>query len=473
MTSFRDLLLYMTAFFSLPVLSVSDDFSVIKQSLSEDVMMVSTKRGFSPQLVIAAEKGLTVFNTLWGEEIASQYRSIVQQTFNRKDFIYVINESGRLDMIGGNAVYPEAEVVAHEITYNELKPAVQDPKPYLQKLIDLWHGKAEQAKIRLKNELPGSEQAAADSSWQRYCDQIASGLSNHYNLRLPSIIFSDSLILDLGDKKLELYSFGEASFAGGLLAYIPEEQLIFTGALFSDPHLIPTPNSSRAHLDISRWLYVLDKLLTDDVKIKYVICGGSRIKTKQWLIERRNYIRELWQDVRILNARGQDLPSIQDFLSLEKKFAYLKNWDIWEISSPENVIKEHRRNVQLFWAQLQNFASDQIEKTIEEKGIHAAIRQYYELSRNPASKYYFDEPSFNALGYKLLSNNQYLEAITVFKLNAETYPQSANVYDSLAEAYMKSGNTDLAIVYYRKSLQFNPENVNAQEMLNILENIIR
>ena len=89
MTSFRDLLLYMTAFFSLPVLSVSDDFSVIKQSLSEDVMMVSTKRGFSPQLVIAAEKGLTVFNTLWGEEIASQYRSIVQQTFNRKDFIYV------------------------------------------------------------------------------------------------------------------------------------------------------------------------------------------------------------------------------------------------------------------------------------------------------------------------------------------------------------------------------------------------
>jgi len=470
MTLFKDYVLYLTAFFSLPALSISDDLAVTGQRLSEDVMIVNTAPGYSPQLVIASEKGLTIFNTLWSEEMASLYRSTVQNTFNRKDFIYVVNERSRLDMVGGNEVYPEAEVVAHEITYNELNTALQNPEPYLQQLIEMWRGKAEQAKNRLKKMLPGYEQAATDSSWQRYCEQIADDLSQAYHLRLPSIIFSDSLILDLGNKQLELYSFGEARYRGGLIAYIPEEQLIYTGFLFSDQHLIPTPNSSRGYLDISRWLYVLDKLSADDVQIKYVICGAARIKTKQWLKERRNYIRELRHDVRILNARGQDLPSIQDYLSIENKFAYLKNWDAWEISGPERVIKEHRRNVQLFWAQLQNFASDQIEKTIEENGIHAAIRQYYELKKDPASKYYFDEPSFNELGYKLLGNNQYLEAITVFKLNAEAHPLSANAYDSLAEAYMKSGNTDLAVQYYHKSLQFNPDNEKAREMLNILEN---
>ena len=187
------------------------------------------------------------------------------------------------------------------------------------------------------------------------------------------------------------------------------------------------------------------------------------------MIDRRKYIRELWQKVRTLNARGLDLAVIQDYLSIDKTFTYLREWDTWKISGAERVMTEHRRNVQLFWAQLQDFASDLIEVTIEQKGIHAAIRQYYELKDQLDPEYYFDELSFNALGYKLLSQNKILEATTIFKLNADAFPQSSNVYDSLAEAYMRSGNTELAILNYRKSLQYNPDNSNAKEMLETME----
>lgn len=45
------------------------------------------------------------------------------------------------------------------------------------------------------------------------------------------------------------------------------------------------------------------------------------------------------------------------------------------------------------------------------------------------------------------------------------FPASFNVYDSLAEAYMKKGNKELAIESYRKSLELNPDNVNALEKL--------
>jgi Flp pilus assembly protein TadD len=57
------------------------------------------------------------------------------------------------------------------------------------------------------------------------------------------------------------------------------------------------------------------------------------------------------------------------------------------------------------------------------------------------------------------------EAIEVFKMNIEMYPDSWNVYDSLGEAYMENGQNDLAIEYYQKSLKLNPQNTNAVNML--------
>ena len=51
----------------------------------------------------------------------------------------------------------------------------------------------------------------------------------------------------------------------------------------------------------------------------------------------------------------------------------------------------------------------------------------------------------------------------------QEYPKSANVYDSLGEAYMQAGQKDLAIQNYKMSLRLNPENRNAIEMLRKLK----
>jgi len=60
------------------------------------------------------------------------------------------------------------------------------------------------------------------------------------------------------------------------------------------------------------------------------------------------------------------------------------------------------------------------------------------------------------------------DAIEIFKLNIKAYPKYANGYDSLAEAYMISGNKTLAIKNYTKSLELDPNNTNAVEKLNEL-----
>jgi len=78
------------------------------------------------------------------------------------------------------------------------------------------------------------------------------------------------------------------------------------------------------------------------------------------------------------------------------------------------------------------------------------------------------EKTLNSMGYESLKAGEYQQAILLFKLNVEFYPSSSNVYDSLGEAYMLSGNTAGAIENYQKSLRLNPTNVNAQRMLRKL-----
>ena len=102
------------------------------------------------------------------------------------------------------------------------------------------------------------------------------------------------------------------------------------------------------------------------------------------------------------------------------------------------------------------------------KDVAAAIKQYRELKAAPGSEYDFREAELNTLGYQLLQQRKVSEAIEIFKLNVEVYPQAANTYDSLGEAYMSAGNNELAITNYKKSLELNPQNTGAKRVLALL-----
>jgi hypothetical protein len=78
------------------------------------------------------------------------------------------------------------------------------------------------------------------------------------------------------------------------------------------------------------------------------------------------------------------------------------------------------------------------------------------------------EALLNAKGYTLMREERYTEAVELFELNAQLYPQSSNVYDSLGEGLMKIGETESAILNYERSLELNPDNTNAVAMLERL-----
>jgi len=99
-------------------------------------------------------------------------------------------------------------------------------------------------------------------------------------------------------------------------------------------------------------------------------------------------------------------------------------------------------------------------------GIEGGMKAYRAFkAANPAQ---FTEIEVNILGYRQLGAEKVQEALQIFEANAEAYPKSFNAWDSLAEGYKKAGKKALAIKHYRKSLELNPANANAVEMLKEL-----
>jgi len=112
--------------------------------------------------------------------------------------------------------------------------------------------------------------------------------------------------------------------------------------------------------------------------------------------------------------------------------------------------------------------ADTLSAAIASSGIDQAANQYHDLKAVGPAIYNFDESELNTLGYKLIRADKFKEAVRILQLNVEAYPQSSNVYDSLAEAYMDDGNKPQAIANYQKSLQLNPKNGGAVLMLQKL-----
>jgi tetratricopeptide (TPR) repeat protein len=85
-------------------------------------------------------------------------------------------------------------------------------------------------------------------------------------------------------------------------------------------------------------------------------------------------------------------------------------------------------------------------------------------------KLQLEEGMLNTLGLRLSFNPQKIEqGVNVFLLALHLYPKSANLYDSLAEAYLYNKDFENAAIYYKKSLELNPENQNAIHRLQQLE----
>jgi tetratricopeptide (TPR) repeat protein len=108
-------------------------------------------------------------------------------------------------------------------------------------------------------------------------------------------------------------------------------------------------------------------------------------------------------------------------------------------------------------------------EVLERGDTTAACQAYREIRRRRPQSPAVQEERLNGLGYRYLALRKLDEAIAVFRLNVAFYPDSWNVYDSLGEGYLNRGDRELAIRYYRKSLELNPRNEGGKAALRLME----
>ena len=194
----------------------------------------------------------------------------------------------------------------------------------------------------------------------------------------------------------------------------------------------------------------------------------------------------LWWDNELMKTKAQQYTkSIQD----EPRYLYITMGNegptmlppllsltaVLEKSDPQNIIwkfdhfekVDHQTMpIKAFIYGLEYIFNDwQMPHEYFENGLNRILEYYGSLTKKYKNKIAVPESILNRLGYKELAKGEIETAIRIFELNVSKYPRSANVYDSLGEAFLAAGDSTNAKLNYEKSLELNPENTNARKIL--------
>lgn len=447
----------------------TQDFQTMK--IFDNIFAIENTEDGTEQVIIVSEKGLVVLNSFWSEITAQRFRDGIVEALARDDFIYLIDMVDRLDLFGGNAAYKDIPIIGHRAFLDRYEGKEEEVKAEIDELVEMWKWKEDVARERLPEHEPGSEQAINEQKWINTCKNRAEELESSFSLMLPTEAYDDRKTLDLGDLTLNLIWFGRAGNDGMTLITIPELKLaMIPGFIMHPHHLAPYPQHDFREMDIPRWIRVLEEILEGKNAVDHVLCGTNY--TDLWPRERAQthlrYIRELWNSVTKAEAEGKDLPEIHEQLSMENDFAFVKEMHSYIEDGDDWVRPQHHTHIRLFFLQHKDHLASEMIKRVGFDALSITLAKIRKL-RNENGDIYVEEGSINAIGYGLLGMERYADAIEVFRFNVEVFPDSWNVYDSYAEALMKSGDNENAILNYNKSLELNPDNDNAKEMLEQLK----
>jgi polyisoprenoid-binding protein YceI len=185
------------------------------------------------------------------------------------------------------------------------------------------------------------------------------------------------------------------------------------------------------------------------------------------LVWRQHKMNDPWKNSRIafdshlkLNRRdfGMTGPKfwnegIADTIDIDLRItAEIPNFDLWGFPAAEG-----KKSIGAL-----------VYETTQKQGLDVALKQYKEAKQNQADAFLFAPGQLNVVGYKLLQHGKVKEALEFFKLNVESYPDKALVYDSLGDAYLANGDKEQATKSFKKSLELDGANTSAIESLRSL-----
>ncbi len=413
---------------------------------------------------IATSGGIVILDTTGDPAADAELRRIIARELGRDDFRYLINTHEHGDHTGGNAVYSDCVIVGHERVAAGMATQRADRARAAE-----WYA-ARVPELEKQAAAPPADPAEA----AKLREQLQRARTEQARLRdespvpAPTRTFTDRMDLKVGDTTFELYDISGMHSASDIAVFVPRLGLLFTGDTMADAWLSDTPGCLASFMarpgvphDFPRLLANWDRLLAKKDAVRRLLPGHWNGELS-WdgFAARVEYVRALWEGVSRGAAAGATLPDLQQQYALDTRFPQL-------VDSPGCNRNNNASTVREMWtcATGQESAARRLYDLIDGGSDEAAVRAVVAERSAPKPKFYFLEPEINLSGYHFLQEGKTAQAVALFRVNAELFPQSWNVYDSLGEALLAAGDAQGAVAMYEKSIALNPENRNGQEAL--------
>jgi glyoxylase-like metal-dependent hydrolase (beta-lactamase superfamily II) len=415
-------------------------------------------------VAFATSKGIVVVDTIGIPKVDTELRGIIARELGRRDFKLLINTHEHGDHTGGNGVYADCTIVAHEL----VGPALTRPVGDNQRFVEWVNRRIDESESRLASLDVASVEA------RKLRETI---ILDRLNLEvrtsgtkpvLPSKTFSDRLTLDMGDTTFDLFFIGGLHSSSDIAIHVPQHGILLTGDTMADKWLNETPGCLAAFSardgvvhNFPLWLSNWELILAQKDRIKLLLPGHWNGELSLAGAQARvDYIRTLWNGIHKAVQAGKGMSDVYAEYRLDTRFPSLAQ-------SPGFSAREHGSTIAEMWkiAANQESAAVKLHALIDEGAPEAAIQEVLAEREKKQSKYFFVEGEINGHGYRFLGEDKVDKAIAMFKLNVKLYPQSWNVYDSLGEALARRGDTAKAVQMYEKSLALNPESPSGKEAL--------
>jgi glyoxylase-like metal-dependent hydrolase (beta-lactamase superfamily II) len=415
-------------------------------------------------VAFATSKGIVVVDTIGTLTIDTEMRKVIARELGRSDFATLINTHEHGDHTGGNAVYADCAIVGHEL----VGPGMTSRGADRQRMLE-WHTRhlAESEK-KLEQLDPSSAEARALKERVTFDRLNLAQLKADPKPVPPTTTFSDRLTLDMGDTTFDMYYIGGMHSASDIAILVPEHGILLTGDTMADRWLNDTPGCLAAFVardgvrhDFPRWLANWDMILARKATIALLLPGHWNGELSIAGAEARvEYVRSLWNGVSEAVADGETFEAVQAEYQLATRFPDL-------VDSPGFAQARHYSTVTEIWSEVsgQLAAAPVLFELIDQGAGEAAVRAVVDDLSSDSPRYFFIENEINGYGYFLLQHDKVEQAVRMFRINVELFPESWNVYDSLGEALLRAGSTDEAVAMYERSLVLNPDNTNGKEAL--------
>ena len=172
------------------------------------------------------------------------------------------------------------------------------------------------------------------------------------------------------------------------------------------------------------------------------------------LIEQPNYVYEAYTDMANLTVK-------------------FMNKNFYDDKSFDEAINNYSKTIYSNLRQKKSKGNPKVSKEeyipyIDENGIDQGIELYYEIKNEFPDYQLFDYESFRDVGFLKMLQKDFKNAIKVYVVLLEEFPENPDSYRRIGEAYMEDGNYELARKFINKGLELSPGSPAMTDILRII-----